>query len=174
MQKALKFLVTFGAVMCVTVLLTVLPLLSQGHTSEEMTKAAWEPFNNNNHKSAVEKAQECIYEFEGAAKRQQADLVRNKEPLPPTGKVDPNVKRQILDRGVLNDVGTCLWIKGRSAEYLFQKSKEKDTSSRDLAIAAYQEACGLTYARTWDPKGWFWSPAEAASDGLARLHSQCP
>jgi hypothetical protein len=150
------------------------PLLAQEKTSEDMTKSAWDAFNKSDYMAAIKGAEECIYEFEGTAKRQQSELAKNKEAMPPTGRVSPGDRSQILERGVLNDVATCLWIKGRSAEYLYRKSKGRDSAYRDQAVATYQATCGLTYARTWDTKGFFWSPAEAASDGLARLHSECP
>jgi hypothetical protein len=62
----------------------------------------------------------------------------------------------ILERGLLNDVGTCWFIKGRSLEKL---------ERRQEAIQAYRRAERYTYARTYDPS-WdgFWSPSQGAKD----------
>ena len=61
----------------------------------------------------------------------------------------------------LNDVGTCLFIKG---EVLLKK---KDTAG---AKAAFRELLKeYKFAQTWDPNGWFWKPAEAAKQKLVEL-----
>jgi hypothetical protein len=65
---------------------------------------------------------------------------------------------------LLNDVATAYFIKGRSAEYLYEKTKDKKYKS--LAEEAYQAACVLKYGRCWDPQGWFWSPCDAANERL--------
>lgn len=69
-------------------------------------------------------------------------------------------KQKIFANGLLNDVATCYFIKGKAAEKLVRK---------DDAKRAYEEAKKLTYARAWDPQGWFWSPSEGASDRLDAL-----
>lgn len=125
-----------------------------------LTTAAWNAFNAKDYSSAIAKAQECIDEFRGSASREQAELEKQKFPLPPKGKVTEAEKKTIFNRGLLNDVATCYFILGRSAEYLGRK---------DLAQEAYGHAIRYTYARTWDPSGWFWSPAEAAEDRLTSL-----
>jgi hypothetical protein len=61
----------------------------------------------------------------------------------------------------LNDVGTCLFIEGRVYE---QQKKRKE------ALAAYEQLkTKLGYAQCWDPQGWFWKPAEAASKKIKEL-----
>ena len=61
----------------------------------------------------------------------------------------------------LNEVGTCLMLKG---DALRQKGDVKG------AIAAYQLLLDqYTYAQVWDPKGWFWKPAESARKNLVSL-----
>jgi hypothetical protein len=78
----------------------------------------------------------------------------------PVGAVSDDMKQKIFENGLLNDVATCWFIRGRSAE---------ESGDRISAIRAYQEATKLTYGRCWDPKGWFWSPAEACADKLEDL-----
>ena len=126
----------------------------------ELTNAAWEAFNKGNYEQAISASQKCINEFKGSADREQKELESSKTPLPPKGRVSEVIKKTILDRGLLNDVATCYFIKGRSAEYL---------GRIDEAKQSYQEASKYTFARCWDPKGWFWAPSEAAQDRLSTL-----
>jgi len=128
----------------------------------QLTVAAWDAFNKRDFDTAIADADRCISEFRGSADRDQAQLQEAEAPLPPKGKVSEADKTAIFARGLLNDIATCFFIKGRSAEHLGRK---------DEAKLAYETAAKYTYARCWDPKGWFWSPAEAASDRLATLES---
>lgn len=156
------------------ILLIVLPLLFSGTVLSfrwkvlsalpldvRLTKHAWDAYNKKKYESAIRYAEECINEFKGAANRGQRKLEQEDTPLPPTGKVPEQEREIIWERGLLNAVGTCFYIKGRSLEALGQKQE---------SIAAYKEASRYTYARCWDPKiKIFWSPAEAALDRLQLL-----
>ena len=126
----------------------------------QLTTQAWDAFQNGNYQQAILLADSCIAEFRGAAEIQQARLDSLKIPLPPTGKVTPKQKTEIASRGLVNDVATCFFIKGRSAERL---------KRIDDAKIAYRSAMQYAHARCWDPKGWFWSPAEAAKGRLQQL-----
>jgi hypothetical protein len=126
----------------------------------KLTTAAWDALNKADYDKAISTAQKCIDEFKGTADREQARLDSVKAPMPPTGSVSNEQKDAIVARGPLNDVGTCYFIKGRAAENL---------GHIDVAKAAYTGATNYTYARCWDPKGWFWSPAEASQDRLAAM-----
>ena len=55
----------------------------------------------------------------------------------------------------LNDVGTCLFIMGKAYEELEMYS-EASATYRTLAE-------DFTYSQCWDPKGWFWHPADGAA-----------
>lgn len=125
-----------------------------------LTKRAWDPFNEEKYEEAIRRADECIDEFVKQARRDEEKLEEEKAPLPPTGKVADQDKETIIERGVLNDVATCYYIKGRSLEYVHQIEQAKKT---------YQETRKFPHGRCWDPKGWFWSPAQAANDRLERL-----
>jgi tetratricopeptide (TPR) repeat protein len=127
----------------------------------QLTVSAWDLFNKGEFERAIEIADKCLNEFRLSAEREQAALEKAKAPLPPTGSVPDNVRKAILARGVLNDVGTCWFIKGRSAENL---------GRREVARQAYEAAKKFTHARCWDPRGpFFWSPAEAAGDRLSLM-----
>jgi hypothetical protein len=128
--------------------------------NERLTAAAWEAFNNEKYERAITNADKCIDEFLGAAGRIQAKLEEDKASIP-TGSVNEEQKKQIFKNGLLNDVATCSFIKGRSLEKLSRKEDAKN---------AYEATKKLSYGRCWDPGGWFWSPAEAAADRLRLLN----
>ena len=125
-------------------------------TSAGLTAAAWDALDNGQYETAIENAQRCIDLFEDEAIRQQDALT---EP-PPLGPVSSAQKQEISSNWALNDVGTCYFIMGQALEKL---GRIEDAKS------AYRGAQRFPYARTWDPKGWFWSPAEGASKRLAEL-----
>jgi len=128
--------------------------------NEKATAAAWESFNGGKYQAAITNAMFCIDEFKGAADRLEAKLEKEKPDLP-TGTVSEEIKKKIFQNGLLNDVATCFFVKGRAEEKL---GKTEDAAKTYTSVKAY------SYARTWDPSGgWFWSPSEAASDRLATL-----
>jgi len=138
----------------------------------QLTSKAWDEFNRNNYSGAMEAADKCIDEFLGAAEREQAKLVKARTPLPPTGAVSERDKKVIMASGLLNDVATCFYIKARSAENRRSTDQTSEAEKRRLpgqAKEAYQACSRLTYGRTWDPQGWFWSPSEVCSDRLRKL-----
>jgi hypothetical protein len=129
----------------------------------QLTSKAWDAFYKHDYKQAMTYAERCIKKFLGSADREEAKLEKDDAPLPQEGPEDnfsDQEKKAIFSRGTLNDVATCFYIKGISAERLGQK---------DEAKKAYQAASKYTYARCYDPKGWFWSPSKAASDRLNKL-----
>jgi tetratricopeptide (TPR) repeat protein len=126
---------------------------------EVHTLEAWAAFNKGAYDKAMVHASTCIKRFHKRALEKENDLTKRNVQLP-TGTVDDATKKQIFENGLLNDVSTCLFIHGKSAE----ARKDKET-----AISAYKGAVKLNHGRCWDPQGWFWSPAEAASDRLEVL-----
>jgi hypothetical protein len=129
-----------------------------------LTTAAWDAYNKKDYRAAIAKTQECIQEFQGSANREQAELKGQSAPVPPTGKVTDADKATIFQRGLLNDVATCFYIQGRSAESL---------GLLEDAKRSYQQAESYPYARTWDPDGqFFWNPAQSAKDRLSILVTQ--
>lgn len=126
----------------------------------ELTNAAWDAFRNQKYEDAIAAADRCANRFKSDADQTQADLEKKKAKPLPKGKVNEEQRKAIFDQGVINDVATCYWIKGRSAQLLHRNEEAKQ---------AYNAVLKYSYARTWDPKGWFWSPAEDASDRLQDL-----
>lgn len=139
--------------------------LHTGPANEQYTKQGWDEFNRGDFDRASKMADQCIAEFRGSADRIEEQLERAGTSLP-VGSVSDDDKQRILANGLLNDVATCMYIKGRSAEAL---------GKYDIAKTTYEATSRYTYARTWDKDGgFFWSPAEAASDHLRTLKAEHP
>ena len=128
--------------------------------NEQLTTCGWDKFNSRDFEEAIAIAEECIDTFDAQAHREQEEFTASGKPPPPVGAVGEDVKNAILSRGVLNDVATCYYIKGQATEGLDRINQ---------ALLAYRGAERFPDARTYDPRGWFWSPAEAATDRIARL-----
>lgn len=126
----------------------------------ELMTAAWEAYNGHTYEDAMAKAERCASRFKNDAEQTQSNLEQKKAKQPPTGKVTEAQKKAIYGQGPINSVATCYWIKGRSAQILHRNGE---------ALEAYNAAVKLSYGRTWDPRGWFWSPAEDAKDRLLDL-----
>ncbi len=138
-----------------------------GHTrtiykNEELTTDAWKHYNEGNYSLAIEKAKECIIEYQQTAKDEQQELLNNSIPEPPVGKVVEKEKQNIFKRGLLNDVATCWYIIGISDVKLHNKK----------AIDAFKKVLDYPYARTYDP-GWdgFWSPSEKAKEYIKSIEN---
>jgi tetratricopeptide (TPR) repeat protein len=123
------------------------------------TFLAWEDFNRGAYQEAIAHATRCVKDFQNIAVAMQQKLASQGVRLP-VGAVSSSTKAQIDENGVLNDVATCLFIIGKSAE---------GRGDVQAAVQAYGGAVKLSYGRSWDPQGWFWSPAEACSDRLELL-----
>ena len=139
------------------------------YAEEPCLKDAWDALNKSDYPGAIRAADSCIDNFHSKAERDQSALAERHEPTPPTGAVSDADKQKIFSRGVLNDTAAAYIVKGKSAEALAKKQKSKSMDYLATARDAYEHAKALTYARVWDPKGWFWSPSEAASDRLLDL-----
>jgi hypothetical protein len=123
----------------------------------QLTNAAWDAYKKGDFGGAIASADKCIQKFKAGADKEQKELGAKS---PPTGAVSDEEKAVIFTHGVLNDVATCYWIKGSSAQKLHNTHVAKEAFT---AVTMYPSA------RTWDPKGWFWSPAEDASNRLQDL-----
>ena len=97
-------------------------------------------------------AKKCVELYEKEAVDMQKEL---KEP------VKGDDKEAVGKKWALNDVGTCLFIMGQAYE---KQDKPKE------AVAAYKQLREkVAFAQCWDPKGWYWKPADAAKDRLKAL-----
>lgn len=126
-----------------------------------LTTCAWEFFNKMMYEEAIAVAKECIDTFEAQALREQQEFTASGSTTPPVGTTSESEKNEIMSRGVLNDVATCYFVKGRALENLDRISEAKVT---------YIGAQQFPDARTWDENmPGFWSTAQAASERFARL-----
>ncbi|MFK8014237.1 MAG: beta-glucanase precursor [Gammaproteobacteria bacterium] len=119
------------------------------YTSQTLTTNAWLALGEGNYAHAIEYSEKCSQLYETQAKQMQASL-----------KSKAHMDR-VHEYWALNDVGTSYFIKG---EALAKMGKTPE------AIAAFTKVRDeLSFAQTWDPKGWFWSPADAAYAKIAIL-----
>ncbi len=126
---------------------------------------AWSSYNAKDYAKAIEAADECIDSFAVKAAKEEEVLRSRRVPAPVTGNATAQEKHDIFARGVLNDIGAAYFVKGRSAEFLAKKKPQY----KPAAKAAYAKCVTLSYARTWDNQGWFWSTAEACQERLDGL-----
>lgn len=140
----------------IAVMVTILPTRAQmdfgDHSSETLTSKAWDALNNGEINNAIGYARKCIDMYAGKAREMQASL----SGYPPNDPPEETTKYWAL-----NDVGTCYFILGQA--YLQRGDK---TAARE---AFETSADDFGYAQCWDPKGWFWKPAEAARQKAVEL-----
>ena len=118
-------------------------------TSATLTSKAWGALDSKNYPAVSGYTNKCIDMFKTQAVQMQSTL---KEPAP---------KDKANDFWALNDVGTCYFILGKALD---------DQGDKKGAMAAYKFLVdNLSFAQCWDPKGWFWKPADAARKRLVEL-----
>ncbi len=112
------------------------------YSSQTLTTKAWEAFAQKNYDLVYAYTGKCIELFSAQAAEMQASLTA------------PAPADTASSYWALNDVGTCLYIRAQAYEAQ-GKSKE--------ALADYKKLMNdYSFAQTWDPKGWYWRPADAA------------
>jgi hypothetical protein len=131
------------------------PALDFGdYSSSAITTKAWTALDAKNYPVVKAYTDKCIDSFKAQALQMQGTL---KAPAP-TDSAN--------QYWALNDVGTCYFIEGKALD---------DQGDKKGAIAAYKFLTdNLSFAQCWDPKGWFWKPADAARKRLAELQFDAP
>ena len=120
--------------------------------SSTLTSKAWKSLADKDYTSVMGYTQKCIDMFKDQAVQQQKSL---------TAEPDTSDKEKVFANWALNDVGTCYFIQA--------KALDDQGNSKD-ALADYKFlADNLSYAKCWDVKGWFWSPAGAAKERVSAL-----
>jgi len=118
-------------------------------TSATLTSKAWGALDGKDYAAVLGYTNKCIELYKTQALAMQAAL---KEPAP---------KESASQQWALNDVGTCYFIQGKALD---------DQGDKKGATAAYKALVDtLGFAQCWDPKGWFWKPADAAKKRLVEL-----
>ena len=155
-QTFLKLMTLTVAIFCYT----------QAFSQQQCLKNAWNAYNAGNYESAITYCDQCIEDFGKKAERMQKELESQgrKNSDFPTGAVSDAMKAKTFKNWAINDVSTACFIKGKSAEYIYKKSKSKNKSYQQKATEAYNQACKYSFGRCWDTAGWFWSPCAESND----------
>lgn len=119
---------------------------SSGPSSSLMMIQAWRAYEKKDYERVFVAVEACVRLFAARAAKQQALL----DDFPERGQA-PNY-------AALNDVATCLFIKGKSLREMRCPAEAKEVFRE--VIRNYR------YAQCWDPKGWFWKVAVAAQDEI--------
>ncbi len=121
-------------------------------TSEDMVVAAWNALNRGDDDMALEQAQAAIAEWSSWAMQLQTRKQRELGSLI-NFSGDPSDRKKVFSYWALNDVGAAYFIVGK----ILHEKKDYASAGR-----AFQQIINhYSLAQVWDPKGWFWSPAEA-------------
>ena len=115
-------------------------------TSQTLTTKAWQALENNEYAAAEAYAKKCLSLYEKQAVQQASSLS------------DFAPKDKAFNYWALNDVGTCYFILGKI--HLANGRVAEAQEALNTVIEKFR------FAQCWDPKGWFWKVAEAASDKL--------
>jgi len=129
-------------------------LVCSAHTEEayQATAKIWEAMGRKNWDAAIAQANRVIRIW-GPQARRTNDQLKGYAPAKDAKKY-----------GNLNEVGVSLLLKGDAL------SRKGD---KVAAKVAYQTLLNqYPYAQVWDPKGWFWKPAEEARKKLVLLQKE--
>lgn len=119
------------------------------HSSATLTTKAWKALESGESDLALKYVDKCIELYMAQAIKMQASLS------------DLADRESASTYWALNDVGTCLFIKGQVLV------KKEDTKA---AVSTFKQlTTKLKFAQCWDQNGWFWQPAEAAKQKIVEL-----
>jgi len=119
--------------------------------SETLASKAWAALAEGDLDAVLAYTNKCIELYGSEAKKMQASLDAY-----PQGDDE-----KIFSYWALNDIATSLFIQGEA--YRKAHKKEKAMDAYEKVVQEY------TYGQAWDPKGWFWKPAEAAKEKFEML-----
>ncbi len=119
--------------------------------SSTLASKAWTALSHNDIESVLAYTNKCISLYAAKAVQMQAGL---KDYV--TGSND-----EIFKLWALNDVATSYYIQGEAYRAANMKDEAKEAYNK--VIKEY------SFGQTWDTKGWFWKPAEAAKEKLAMM-----
>jgi len=119
--------------------------------SSTLATKAWTALAQNDIESVLAYTNKCISLYAAKAAQMQAGL---KDYV--TGTND-----NIFKYWALNDVATSYYIQGEAYRVANMKDEAKEAYNK--LIKDY------SFGQTWDIKGWFWKPAEAAKEKLAEM-----
>jgi tetratricopeptide (TPR) repeat protein len=115
-------------------------------SSSVLTQQAWLALEKRRYDLVLQSADECLRRYGNRAVKQQ-QLLSDFAP-----------REAALKYWALNDVATCMFIKGTALKEQRKKQEAKEIF-REI-IDQYP------FAQCWDPRGWFWKVAPAAQDQI--------
>ena len=134
------------------ILMLFLVCLDHAEESYLATAKIWETMERKNWDAAIAQANRVIRVWGPQARRTNNQL---------KGYATAKDAKKY---GNLNAAGVSLLLKGDALSKKGDKAAAKVTYQ--LLLDQY------TYAQVWDPKGWFWKPAEEARKKLVLLHKE--
>jgi len=118
------------------------------YRSETLTGKAWAASNNKDYEAAIAYADKCVSLYKDKAKEMQGSLT----------EYPWKTNEEVFSYWALNDVGTCLFIKGEALEKSERAAEAKE---------AFQGIIdNYSYSQCWDLQGFFWKPVDAAREKL--------
>jgi len=121
--------------------------------SVSLVSRAWEALENGDLESVLKLTDECVSRYGKRAQQMQDKL----------GGYATGAAAEIRSHWAINDVATALFIQGKA----FQNAEMYDEAKE-----AYKELSNkYKFGQCWDPRGWFWKPAEAAQENLAMIET---
>ncbi|MBP6342680.1 MAG: tetratricopeptide repeat protein [Candidatus Omnitrophica bacterium] len=121
--------------------------------SATLVGKAWSALGSGDIEAVLAYTNKCLELYGEQARAMQKDLKEFVVGEP----------KEVHAKWALNDVATSLYIQGEA----YRKANMKDEAKE-----AYKSIVdNYGFGQTWDPKGWFWKPADAAKEKLAMLES---
>ena len=124
------------------------PINFGDYRSSTLTTKAWAALAQNDIESVLAYTNKCISLYAAQASKMQAGLKDYA-----SGSND-----EIFKYWALNDVATSYYIQGEAYRAANMKDEAKEAYNK--LIKDY------SFGQTWDTKGWFWKPADAAKEKL--------
>lgn len=124
------------------------------YTSATLVSKAWDALKRYKLEEVLAYTGKCIDLYKAEALKMQSSL--NDFP-----KGDD---QYIHSFWALNDVATALFIQGEAYQTIARDEERAREVFEELINDFY-------YGQCWDPKGWFWKPAEGAKDKLMAIVS---
>lgn len=123
------------------------------YKSSTLTTKSWEALAKNDIEAVLAYTNKCIELYAEEARKMQSELKAY-----PTG-----ANEEVFKFWALNDVATSYYIQAEA----YRKANMKDESKE----AFNKIVKDYSFGQTWDAKGWFWKPADAAKEKLAMIEA---
>lgn len=121
------------------------------YTSSTLATNAWKALDADNSAGVKAYVDKCLELYEAKAKEMQNSLT----------EYPWESKEKIFSYWALNDVATVLFIQG--------EAYKKEGKLKEAEVVYKRVVDEFYYGQCWDPKGWFWKPAEAAQQKLDEI-----